>query len=583
MSEEHKPRATLKGQEVLALAAQDPGQAERRWMALSRDQRLRAVLAAPAEEREKLINLASDAAELVRTMAPDEFAATVMALGPDDAGGLVAMSSDDQLTYLLDLTGWVKDGFAPERYAAWLPLVMEGGAARVVRWLAAADLEVLALLCASWFRVEKFLPSQEQQEPPDDLPEFSLDGVYFIAFSDQKTAAFVAQVLVLMHSERPGLYQSVMEAMLWESAALLAEDALRWRTGRLMDMGFPERLEALELWAHPLPGETDWAALAPKEGMGLHQSPPPRSDAAVGLLPAGEALPVAAGALGGEAADGLRAELAYIANCGVAALEADPAQPEQVARSARESLGLVNLGLSLVSQEEGVEPARVVERVAMAALARRGAAALKELNRRAWDLIRRGWLKDMPHTLHILEHPLDRRVAGMVFPRPRCYDPDLGQDREYRAFLSLADLELARRSLAQAEFWGVLLFERMGLGRQAVAGLISEAAWPEDGREIKTTHLIGTFLARRAMGLEGLAPIPAAELNQAAQALKQGLAGELGRELEGSLAALGDAGEAALAGQLLRGALARLEEELGRLDTRRELEPAFVGGLVLGE
>jgi hypothetical protein len=566
---------------VLDLAKSDPAQAETLWNGLERPVRLRAILASPAPDRLRLLTMAKDSRALVRDLATDEFAATVLELGPEDAGMLLARCSDKQLTYLLDLTGWVKEKFAPDRYAVWLPLLLEGGTERLHRWLNGVDLEVLTLLAAHWFHVVKFLTSQEEQEPPDDLPEFTLDGIYFIEFHDQKTSSFVAQVLVHMQAELPKLYGSLMEAMLWESAAQIAEDAVRWRKGRLMDQGFPDRLEALEIWAKPLPGEANWREMAPKSEMAFHENPPPRSDAALMLLPQGELLPSLAAQLDGEAADRLRAELAYVANCGVVALEADPAFPDGVSRAARESLGLANLGLGILSGGDIAQAGDILARVGAAALARQGAQALRELNKRAWILLNEGWLKKIPIGLHVLDYPLDRQVAGLVFHRPRCFDANLGENREYRAFNGQGDLEQARRALARAEFWGVILFDLIGLGREQVDALMRANVWPEDRKEIKISSLLGTWLVRRALGLPGLEPLPPASLNRAVELLQKGLAGPLSKEVLESCQALSDPGEAALAGELLRGALTHLAQELGGLDPAAVLEPAFIAGLVV--
>lgn len=565
---------------LLELERRDPRRAEALWHGLRPEQRLRAVLAAKGLERERLIVLAADSRDLVQALAPDEFAATVLELGPGDAGALIEMCSDQQLTYLLDLTGWLKETFVPQRYQVWLPLVLNAGAQRLQRWLASTDLEVLALLFAHWLRVVKWLPSQEEQEPPNDLPAFTLDNVYYLQIRQAEAQGFIAQVLVLLKSELPGLYGRVMEALLWEGPAELNEYATRWRQGRLASHGFPDRLEALELWAPPAPGEGDWQKLPPKQAAGLGARP--RSDGPLELLPAEEALPRLAAEMSDEARDALRAELAYVANCGVAALEADPASPEEVARAARESLGLVNLGLEVLAGGDRARTRSIVARLSLAALARQGAAALRRLNRRAWALLKQGWLQDFPTGLYVLDPPLDRWLAGLIYPRPRCYDPQLVHGREYRSFLSLADLEAAEANLSQAEFWGEMLFALMGLDRQEAVDLFREPYLPADPEEIKLSHLLGTWLARRAMGLPGLAPIPSARLAQAVAALQQGLDGELARELERSLQLLSDPARVRLARRALGGAIARLEQEMGRLDPDGELDPRFFAGLVVG-
>ncbi|KMY67797.1 hypothetical protein AAU61_07945 [Desulfocarbo indianensis] len=580
MTQEKSEISQSPGQ-MLDLAKKDPAQAEALWNGLERPQRLRAVLAAGAPDRLRLLTLAKDARALVRDMAVDDFAATVLELGPEDAGLFLARCSDEQLTYLLDLTGWVREKFAPERYAVWLPLLLEGGGERLLRWLRNVDLEVLTLLAAHWFRVVKYLASQDEQEPPDDLPTFTLDGVYFLEFRDEEVASFVAQALVQLKSDMPRRYDELMEAMLWESAAQIAEDAVRWRRGRLMDQGFPDRLEALELWAKPLSGEAEWRKMQPKAELGFPEHAPPRSDASLMLLPRGELLPALAAELDGQAADRLRAELAYVANCGVVALEADPAQPSEVSRAARESLGLANLGLSALSGGDSAQAREILARAGVAALARQGAQALRGLNRRAWILLKEGWLRKLSTTLHVLDYPLDRQMAGLVFRRPRCFDPTLGQGREYRAFHGLGDLEAARRAVAQAEFWGVILFDLMGWEPEQVDGLLRAKVWPEDRREIKISSIMGTWLARRALGLPGLEPLPPACLNRAVELLQKGLAGPLAKEVLASSRALRDPAETALSGELLRGVLGKLKEELGGLDPAAPLEPAFMAGLVV--
>jgi hypothetical protein len=59
------------------------------------------------------------------------------------------------------------------------------------------------------------------------------------------------------------------------------------------------------------------------------------------------------------------------------------------------------------------------------------------------------------------------------------------------------------------------------------------------------------------------------------------LAGPLTKEVLESCQALSDPGEAALAGELLRGALTRLAQELGGLNLEADLDPAFIAGLVV--
>jgi hypothetical protein len=567
--------------ELLKLNQTDSKAAEKKFNSLPFEKRVRLVLSANGGDRERLVTLDRQSKRLVSALPPDEFTRSVLEVGHEDAGSLLALSSDSQLTYLFDITGWRQDKLDPTRYEVWLPLLLEAGAGRVLRWIESTDLEAMVLLFRHWFSVVKYLPSQEMQEPPDDLPNFTLDGVYFIDLFDKKSSDVVGQILVTLRNEKPVLYQSIMEAMLWEDASPVLEDALRWRNGRLMDHGFPDRMEALELWAKPVPGEADWQNHPAKDDLSFLADAPPRSDAVARLLPQVEYLPAMLLELSGHQADRLRAEMAYVANCGVVALDADPADQEEMQKAARESLGLANLGLALLSGGDRQTAFKVINRVGLPALARQGAEAIRELNNQAWDLIKEGWLQGFPTSLYVLDPPLDRNLAGLVYPRPRCYDPALPGDKEYRAFLNLADLEQSRLWLDQARFWGKLLFELMGLDKGDVLGFWQTKVFPEDAREIKTTAILGTWLARRYLGLTGpMAPLPRESFMQAVEVLKKELSDSLPEEIKRSCQAITDPKEAALAGSLLRSSLNRLVLELKQLNTDYDLDPGKTWGII---
>ena len=566
-------------QGLLDLEKRDPRRAEALWHGLTREERLRAVLAAEGSARERLITLAKDSRTLVRLMAPDEFAATVLEVGPDDAGALIRLCTDEQLTFLLDLTGWWQEMFAPERYGAWLPVILSSGSDRVKRWLESVDLEVLTLLCASWFRVHKYLPNSDDQEPPGDLPEFTLDGVYHLEFIDPTIAGVVAQALVVLAGELPQRYAELMEALLWESPAQLNEDANRWRRGRMADLGFPTREEALELWAVPPRGEADWTKLAPKLSLGFPEAIHPRSNRMLGLLPDHLQLPKAAGSLDPAQVEALRFELAYVASAAVTALDADPADPEAVQRAGREGLGLVNIGLELVSGQDPLKADEVLARVPLAALARQGAQAVRLLNRRAFELTQHGWLAGLPTGLHLLDPPWDRWVAGLIYPRPRCYDP--GQGREYRSFLHKADLDQAADRMAEAEFAGQLLFDLLGIDRLELAGLLTGQDSVNEPTDIKLSTVVTTWLARQMLGWPGLKPIPRAELGRVVAFLQEKLTSELPRMLMDSCRAL-DPEREEPARRLLGTLLEIMRTHISRLNPAADLEPAFVGVLVVG-
>ncbi len=556
-----------------------PPAAHTSWLALSATEKIKTVLhTADAKDKLKLILQDNDSHALTQALSCDNFARLVFDLGAEDATELIEMSSDEQLTHLLDLAGWDAEEFSPARYEAWLPMLLEAGPEKMVDWLQSTDMEVLTLLGRHWFSTYKYVPSQDMQEPPDDLPEFTLDGVYFLEFNNPNLSAVVAQVLVVLKSELPGRYLDLMEAMRWEVESELLEYARRWRQGRLQDQGFPLREEALALWALPRPEEHRWQDLPPKYSSlaaGAGQEGYWRN-----WLPEDQLLPQSVHGLSRQDLEALTQEMAYIANCGIVGLNADPSDSRLTWQAGREALAMVNLGLSVLSAGDKANAAAMVTRLSLAALARHGASAVRALNNKAWTLMQEGWMKDLPAGLNLLDAPLDHWLAGLLFKLPRYYDE--GQKPEYRPFMSVAEINQADHMLDQAAFWGRLMFELLAWNRLDFLALITGPAWPLDPGERKLSQVLGTWLARRALKLSPeLAPIPQEHLRAAIAALQEGFKGQWLSQALASGHGLADRQEASLASRLLSETIENLRRQLGHVNLRAELNPAFIGGFII--
>jgi PAS domain-containing protein len=500
-----------------------------------------------------------------------------MDLGPEDAVEIIELSSSEQLTHLFDLTAWDKEEFSPQRCEAWLPILLEAGPDKMAGWLHNLDMEALTLLGRHWFETVKFVASQEYQEPPEDLPEFTLDGIYFLEFHNPDMAALAAQTLVVLKSELPERYSAFMEAMRWEIDSELMEYARRWRQGRLQDQGFPLREDALALWALPRADEYNWRD-KPVKYQASRRASASQDEYWRHILPDHELLPLSLADMAPEDLDSLKQELTYIANSGAVALNVDLSDAGAVVQAARESLSLVNLGLSILSQGDPSQARQILIRLNLDSLARHGAKAVRGLNKKAWRIMKNGWMKDLPTQLNLLDAPLDHWLAGLLFTLPRCYDQ--GNKPEYRAFVSLADISLADRRLDLINFCNKLMFELLGWTRLEVLAMLTAPAWPEDPDERKLSHLLGTWLARRALGLPGLQPLPANRLGRALKALQQGFQSSLAQEIMDSVYGLHNADSQAMAKELLDMMLLKLKQNLGR---QRSSDPMFTTGLIIAK
>ncbi|MDR1396466.1 MAG: DUF6178 family protein [Desulfarculales bacterium] len=575
---------------ILRLEKTDPGQAQELWQSLSPEQRLKGILSANTpREQTRLILLAQDSKELVQALSSDNFARLVMDIGPADCLEIVELSSDEQLTYLLDLTAWRREELDPDRYGAWLPVIMEAGPLKLKVWLESVDIETLTLLGRHWFTVWKYVPSQDEQEPPDDLPEFTLDGIYWLEFNRPDEAALAAQIMVVLKSELPDKYSQVMEAMRWEPDSELKEYARRWRQGRLQDQGFPSREEALSLWANPGPGESAWENKPLKYApAGIHQESGIKAWG--GFMAEDELLPSGLTCLTVSEQDNLKQELTFIANCGIVALDADWADRKAAGRAAAESISLVNLGLSLLagghespasdlSAARGQRAAAILRRLPLPVIARQGAGAVRGLNKQAWKILKTGWLKDLPTGFNLLDFPLDRWLAGLLFKLPRFYNQS--GSPEYRAFHNISELQQAQNALARIDFWGKLIFELAGLNRLEVLKTLTAPGWPEDPLDRKLSHLLFTYWVRQALKLPGLAPLKLHDLSRAVRIMKKKPAGSW-RDQAGQSAGLLAEPERGLAKSILNGLLDELETEFKNLSSHPLADPAISAEILAG-
>ncbi len=201
--------------------------------------RLDLILAAPAP------------AARVAALPADDLLFTIRAIGLGDAVALVQLATPGQFRSLIDLDAWRRDRFAPERALPWLRAARSGASRddRLARhWrrqLGALDRELLLLLLRETTVVHD-LREDPDVEPGSDrvlrtpggelLVEFTVDGLEYAA---------VRGLIEDLIAEEPFQAARLLSALSWESPSELEEQALRWRAGRLADLGYPPLEEAL--------------------------------------------------------------------------------------------------------------------------------------------------------------------------------------------------------------------------------------------------------------------------------------------------------------------------------------------------
>jgi hypothetical protein len=514
-----------------------------------------ALAAARGKQRLDVILDVRDPGALIRALPADELYFTIREVGLADAAPLVPLASLEQFRTFLDLDAWRGDHLDPHRVLTWLRAARTGSshdpkaAARWKRKRSGIDRELL------FFVLREALVVHELQEGVD--PEIHSDRV--IRTPDGRFAVeFVPEgaeysalrgLLDDLYTDDPFQAGRLLGSLAWEAPSELEETALRWRTGRLADLGIPPLEEALSWFARP-PRQA-----APADEPGAPERPP---GFWLASLAHGTLLDRAADALDPADRPALEGQIMAAAGAVLVADAVDPADSEAVRAAFQAARALLELGLEAQLRAdglplEGAPAAQALAAVPVKRLFQEGFGRVLALRWRAERLWKDGGAgtREAP----LLDAPLGEALQALLARRPR-YFPGLELPRTEwaspaagaftpRAFLSVEELGRTEAALALCEGLAAL-------GRSL--GLSGAAP----GAPARLTARYLTALAHERLGRPfAPAPLAPAELPAAIGTLgviddpRLAAAGEAGallstmaRARAAELARLADAGEA---------------------------------------
>ncbi len=320
------------------------------------------------------------------------------------------LASAEQFKVFLDLDAWTRDGFDPRRPLPWLRAARAGAhldpkaAGRWARKLAKLDREVLHLILRSAVRVH------DLEQDPD--PEFESDrvmrtseGKYVVEFLvDGVEYVAVKGLLDDITAEDPFQATRLLYSLAYDLPSELEETALRWRAGRLGDLGYPTVDEALSWFARP-PRAPGHRAAAPARPPGFF----------LAALARGSLLDRAVAALEPEDRDEVEGQIVAAANAVVVADAVDPADPDAVRAAFEAARGYLELGLDRLAGGDDARAAQVLAATPVKRVFQEGFGRVLELGWRARELLRRAGEGAR------LGSPLDEALSALSARRPRYF------------------------------------------------------------------------------------------------------------------------------------------------------------------
>jgi hypothetical protein len=370
MLERPAPQAARR---LLDLARTDRDAARRALAQQPIDAQVELVCETPVARRAALLDLLAEPELVIPQLPEAELCFTVKAIGLESASWLLAYATPEQLVACIDLDAW--QGAQPDLRSldAWIGALIEAGSEALLRGLEAIDPELIALMLKARVEVSLRQPGDNDWQPPAGAE--SLDGqFFFVTLAEGDDSSGIASLLRTLFEHDYWTYFRLLQSVIWELAPENEEWALRWRTGRLEDMGFPPWEEAMNLYRF-LPPEQ--RGELPQDVTALASDARWQLPVALPRLPVkpgeGAALFRAIAALGDDerrtafhALVALANKIAVADRMTLSDAEATPRAIEKAARFA--SAGLVHL-----ASEHGLDPVAVLRRAPLDRLFRVGA------------------------------------------------------------------------------------------------------------------------------------------------------------------------------------------------------------------
>lgn len=204
-----------------------------------------------------------DAPELVVALPVQSFVTVARKLRNEGRLELVLPhATAEQITGLLDLDAWHRDRLAIPRARAWLDRIVDAYAeadverGRLAELIHDTDPEMWILANAAATAVAELDEPDDDEQRQQVLEDMAAlrtwetpDGHYIVGVPDNELGHQALRVLMAVYDDSIVEGRKLVSAIKWAVHAEVEEDLLRWRKGRLADLGFPEWDEAMRLFA----------------------------------------------------------------------------------------------------------------------------------------------------------------------------------------------------------------------------------------------------------------------------------------------------------------------------------------------
>ena len=422
------------------------------------------VLTLPAEKAMDAILNARHPAALVHSLPETDLFFLVQDIGPEDALPLLALASNAQWDFMLDMATWKGDRIENRSVTRWLNLRYLADPDRFLRWFHSEDPEFI-----EWYLFRNIqIRALEPDEEPADIPDafMTIDNVIYFRFlpesgemesseadidasdTDEERYTFITRFLEKLYSEDPIQYQNVMLETSTILPAETEEEAWRIRNVRMAEKGFLPFDEAIGVY-QPLKPDAIPKRIISKKRTGEPYLPVPVY--ASGMLDDDNLFSRSLQVLGQDRIlPEIQTELASLINQLVVADQKTIASKADIEKVVKKAVGYLSIGLERLSTTplDAVRSASLIRSRLLSGIFRVGYGAALELKWQAQGWMKQSWFMANKLPLGFWGESWLGVLGGLLIKKPLFFD-NYQKGALYRDFRSLADIQATQSILNQ--------------------------------------------------------------------------------------------------------------------------------------
>jgi Family of unknown function (DUF6178) len=232
---------------ILDLASKERAAATQAIQGMTLDHQVALVCDTPLSRRAAILELLPVPETVIPLIPEAELCFTVKMIGIEDAAWILEHATPEQVVACVDLDGW--RGTAADRAAidSWLDTLAMTTDAAFLRSIRALDPELVVLFLKHRIQCFQKPDDDEGWQPPEG--GLTVEGqFYFVAVREGDDLESLVAMLRALFVADYWVYFRMMQGVIHELDIVNEEWALRWRTGRLEDLGFPPWDRAMDIY-----------------------------------------------------------------------------------------------------------------------------------------------------------------------------------------------------------------------------------------------------------------------------------------------------------------------------------------------